>query len=182
MPEIQCGPKIGAWPSRAAAAFGSREEWVRPTLMPNTETSVVETVRSPVSRLTLPGPMSSLAAPSALRSTISLTGSAETVPPGPVKSARSCTVPSGLTVPAAFQLSAGVLPAVSATGQEPSAAPELVTSAGGTGAQASASERRQEKLALSYLEPSASAASGTRAAVREPSFGEVTPPAPTWKA
>lgn len=81
----------------------------------------------------------------------------------------------------AFQTSCGLFPAVSATGQEASGVPALVTSPAGTGAQVSASPRRQENVTALYFAPSASAASGTRAAVRVPSSGSVTPPGPTWK-
>ncbi len=181
-PDSQPGPKIAARPVWLAAAYGSREEWVRLTVMPKNDASVVLTVRSPVSMLTVPGPAWVVVAPSALRSTTTCTGSAETAAPfGPVKSARSWTGPSGLTVAAAFQTRAGLFPAVSTTGQAASGVPALVTSAAGTVVQASASERRQEKATALYLAPSASAASGTRAAVRVASLGAVTPPAPTWK-
>ncbi len=180
-PEVQFGPKIGAWPSLLAAAFGSREELVRPTVRPKNEASVAETVKSPVSRLTVPGPICWVAAPLALRSMTALTPSEETAALfGPVKSARIWTVPSGLTVDVAFQVSAGLLPPFSATGQV-TALPPLVTSAAGTVVHASASERRQEKLTALYFAASASAISGRRAAVRVPSLGEMTPPAPTWK-
>ena len=80
----------------------------------------------------------------------------------------------------AVQTSGAFFPAVSGTGQAANGAPPLATCAGGTAAQASVSDRRQEKDIASYFDPSASPASDTRRAVRCPSAGESNPPGPAW--
>ena len=99
---------------------------------------------------------------------------------GPVKSAVTCTVPSGLTVSVADHTSAAFFPDTSGTGHADSAVPPLVTFAGGIRVHASVSERRQENDTLSYLAESPSAISVTRRAVRCPSDGVSKPPGPAW--
>ena len=59
-------------------AAGRRDEAVRDTDGPNRLTSVSDSVRSPVSRLTDPGPAGSLAAPAPCRSTVTATGAVPT--------------------------------------------------------------------------------------------------------
>ncbi|CAM5682351.1 hypothetical protein SALBM217S_04844 [Streptomyces griseoloalbus] len=130
-------------------------------------------------RLSEPGPTSEVAAPSALRSTTTVSGwVAPTAPPGPVKSALICTVPSGSTVSVAFQTSGAFFPSVSGTGQADSGWPPAVTWPTGILTQLSAADRRQENDTWSYLPASASATSGTRRAVRSPSAGWTNPPGP----
>lgn len=116
---------------------------------------MVDSVNSPVSRFTEPGPMSVEAAPEALRSTMTLSGWVLPVAAsGPVRSALIWTLPSGLTVSVAFQTRAAFFPPVIGTGQPVSGVPPEVTWPAGIGTQGSASERRQEKAAASYLVPS----------------------------
>ncbi len=135
-----------------------------------------------MSRLTEPGPASLVAAPEALRSTMTVSGSvAPVVLLGPVRSALSWTVPSGSTVSVAFQTSGAFLPPVIGTGHAVSGVPLEVTCPAGMRTQGSASERRQEKATALYLAASASATSGSRRAVRSPSEGWMNPPGPAWK-
>ncbi|CAM5555186.1 hypothetical protein SGLAM104S_09353 [Streptomyces glaucescens] len=151
------------------------------TVMPKNDTSSSDRVWSPVSRFTEPGPISVVAAPSALRSTTTLSGGVLPAAEfGPVKSALIWTVPSGSTVWVAFHTSGAFFPPASGTGHAVSGTPPEVTSPTGILVQPSASERRQEKDTLSYLPASASATSGSRRAVRSPSDGWRKPPEPAW--
>ena len=108
-------------------------------------------------------------------------GSPETeAPSGPVESARTCTAPSGSTVLVAFRTRFSVTPSLRGTGQV-TGSPARVTSPAGIGVQVPASPRRHENDTPSYRPGSPCAASGTRAAVRTPSSGRDTAPAPTGK-
>ncbi len=116
---------------------------MRAALSPNTETSVPDSVKSPVRVFREPGPMLSRGADPARRSTVTVVPWEYPVVVALVNRARTSTGPSAARVVVASQLRAAGLPAVTATGQvtaEPSEA--LVTLAAGTLFQVSVSPRR----------------------------------------
>src|SRR3954447_23773206 len=154
VPEAHSLPKILTWPACLVPASGVREDALRATDMPKSETSVLVMAKSPVSRLTVPGPILSSAAPSAARSTVAL--SVSLLPAalfGPVKSALIWATPSGLTVLVAFHVSAALLPWASGSGHAVMGWLPLTTSPTGIGAHASASDRRHEKVTASNFAP-----------------------------